>query len=469
MTGDRSAASSGQQRPAPDLSRLPQVDAVLQRDDATAPVARYGRRAFTGAVRRALDAARERARAGGTLPRPDEIVTAAAGDLEARRRPRLRGVINATGVVLHTNLGRAPLSSAAREAVAAAAGYTNLEYDLEEGRRGSRTAHVGRLVAEACGTEAATVVNNCAGALVLVLAALGAGREAVVSRGELIEIGGSFRLPDIMAASGAILREVGTTNRTRLADYRAAVGDASALLLKVHRSNYAVVGFAEETPAAELASLARQAGIPFVYDLGSGLLRAHDSGPLAAEPAVEEAVAAGADLVLFSGDKLLGGPQAGIVAGRADLVLRCSRHPLARALRIDKLQRAALEATIEAHLRADVPLDVPTWVMLTADPDSLRARADELARLIGDGTRVEASSALVGGGSVPGSDLPSFAVLVSVPDAERTAAGLRHGDPPVVARVEEDRLVLDLRTVPPAQDRVVADLVRAVLERPALR
>lgn len=454
-------------RPAPDLSRLPQVDAVLRRPEAAEPVATYGRRAFTEAVRRALDGARERARRTGTIPRADEIVVAARGDLAARRSPRLRRVINATGVVLHTNLGRAPLSAGARDAVAGAGGYANLEYDLGAGSRGSRTAHVGHLAAEACGTEAATVVNNCAGALVLTLAALSAGREAVVSRGELIEIGGSFRLPDIMAASGAVLREVGTTNRTRAADYRAALGDGTALLLKVHRSNYAVVGFTESATPGDLAAIAREAGIPFVYDLGSGLLRSHQDGPLAQEPSVDDAVAAGADLVLFSGDKLLGGPQAGVIAGRGDLVLRCARHPLARALRIDKLQRAALEATLEAHLREDVPLELPTWVMLTAEAGEVRSRAEEVAALVGEAATTEPTTALVGGGSVPGSELASWAVVVTGVDADDLGARLRRGDPPVVGRVEEGRVLLDLRTVPPAQDRELAHLVRTALDRPS--
>lgn len=448
--------------PRPDLSRLPKVDVLLDRRDAAEAIRHYGRGPFTDALRAVLDRIRATARRGVALPPEDEIVAEAADAVGAHRDRRLTRVINATGVVLHTNLGRAPLSAAARAAAAEAAGYTTLEYDLAEGTRGSRTGHVGELAAELCGTEAATVVNNGAAALVLVLAALSTGRETVVSRGELIEIGGSYRLPDVMDASGARMREVGTTNRTRLDDYRAAVGDDTALLLKVHQSNYQVVGFAETAPAEELAALAHEARVPFVYDLGSGLVRDRP-GPLAGEPSIAGAVRAGADLVICSGDKLLGGPQAGIIAGRADLVLRCTRHPLARAVRIDKLQRAALEATLESHLRSGDPLDLPTWAMLHADPAGLRQRATALVEAIGDVASVEASTALVGGGSLPGVELPSWCVALASRQPDALAARLRAQDTPVIARVEGGRVLLDLRTVPPAQDPELVDLVRAAL------
>ncbi|MBW3659124.1 MAG: L-seryl-tRNA(Sec) selenium transferase [Actinobacteria bacterium] len=457
--GDAPAAP----RPSPDLSRLPRVDLLLQREDALAAIDAYGRGPVTDALRRVLDDVRDELRAGAPLPAPGDIVARVAADLRHARAGRLTRVLNATGVVLHTNLGRAPLSAAAREAAVDAAGYTTLEYDLAEGSRGSRTAHVGALAAELCGTEAATVVNNGAAALVLVLAALSTGREALVSRGELIEIGGSYRLPDVMAVSGAVMREVGTTNRTRAGDYRAALGDATGLVLKVHRSNFEVVGFVEEASATELAAVAGEAGVPFVYDLGSGLVRTAADGPFAREPSVDAAVAAGADLVILSGDKLLGGPQAGIVAGRADLVRRCTAHPLARAFRIDKLQRAALEATIEAHLRADVPTELPTWAMLTAEPAQLRARAEQVAALVGPAATVEPTRSLVGGGSLPGVELDSWAVVLTRDDVDGLAADLRAGDPPVIARVEDGRVLLDLRTVPPADDDLLVDLVRACL------
>jgi L-seryl-tRNA(Ser) seleniumtransferase len=440
------------------LSRLPDVDAVMERHDAAQAVATFGPRPFAHAVEEELARVRDRIRQGGPVPRADEIVAAAAERLAAHRGRRLTRVINATGVVLHGNLGRAPLSGAARSAVAEAGGYASLEYDRTDGGRASRTAHLGELAAEACGTEAATVVNNGAAALMLVTAALAGGREVVVSRGELIEIGESYRLPDVMAAAGTRLREVGTTNSTRLDDYRAAISDDTGLLLKVHRSNYRVVGFTEDTPAGALGELGREHGVPFAYDLGSGLL--HDGqGALADEPSVAAAVRAGADLVVFSGDKLLGGPQAGVIAGRADLLLRCVQHPLARAFQIDKLRRAAMEATLEAHLRADVPTDVPVMAMLHADAEQLRARAGWMAEQLGAGAEAVAVRTVVGGGAMPGVELDSWAVALAGAAPERIQTRLRSAEPPVVPRLDQGRVLLDLRTVPPTQDADLVDLV----------
>lgn len=443
------------------LASLPQVDALLRRSDAVAAIDEHGRRAVTDALRGELESARERIREGAPPPAPPELVRAAVARLDGRRARRLQRVINATGVVLHTNLGRAPLSATAREAVLEAAGYASLEYDLTTGERGSRTAHLGELAAQLCGTPAATVVNNGAAALVLVLQALAADREVVVSRGELIEIGGSFRLPDIMQAAGCRLVEVGTTNRTRIGDYRDAVGEDTALLLKVHRSNYAMVGFTEETPIDQLVELGRSVELPVVHDLGSGLVHAPATGPLAGQPSVTQSVRAGVDLVLFSGDKLLGGPQAGVIAGHGDLVERCSRHPLARALRVDKLQRAALEATLASHLRREDPVDLPTYAMLAADPAALAERAGWMAEQLGPGAEAVELQGVVGGGTSPEVGLASWGVAVGTVDAEELARSLRAGDPPVVARIEDDRVVLDLRTVPPTQDGELVDLVLA--------
>jgi L-seryl-tRNA(Ser) seleniumtransferase len=447
-----------------DLAQLPQVDAVLRHPDAQRALAVHGRRALTDAVRDAIDAARGRARQGDPIPDIGGVLSEAVSALAARQAGRLRAVLNATGVVLHTNLGRAPLSEAARKAAADTAGYSSLEFDLASGERGSRTAHLGRLAAEACGAEAATVVNNGAAALVLVLAALSTGREAIVSRGELVEIGGSFRLPEVMTASGAVLHEVGTTNRTTAADYRTAIGERTGLLLKVHRSNFELVGFTTEPTVAEIAAIAREHRLPLVHDLGSGLLRPADSGPFAGEPAATAVLGQGADLVVFSGDKLLGGPQAGIIAGRADLVRRCARHPLARALRIDKLRRAALEVTLEAHLRTDRPVELPVWAMLTAEPAELAARAEALVVAIGGPAEVAQLRSLTGGGSLPGEELPSHGVRLRGARPDALAAALRRGDPPVVGRVDAGTLVLDLRTVPPSQDEQLADLVRRALD-----
>jgi L-seryl-tRNA(Ser) seleniumtransferase len=462
--------------PPVDLSALPRVDDVLALPGTEEALDRHGRGEVRDAVRAALDDARARLRSGASTQVPDAaaVLADATDRLDAAGAARLGPVCNATGVVLHTNLGRAPLSDAALTAVAAAGRATALELDLGSGSRGSRTAAVGALAARACGAEAATVVNNGAGALVLVLAALAAGRRTLVSRGELIEIGGSYRLPDVMAASGTTMVEVGTTNRTRTRDYADALDDDTALLLKVHTSNYRVVGFTEEAPPAELAALAHDRGLALVHDVGSGLLD-EPADPelaraLAGEPTVRQALAAGADLVLFSGDKLLGGPQAGIVAGRADLVAACTRHPLARALRIDKLQRAALEATLTAHLRDPGAPDLPVWHMLGASVAGLRDRATALARALDQtlaGVEVVACDALVGGGALPGVTLPSAGLAVTPPDgdADGLAARLRRppSGTPVVARVEDGRVVLDLRTVPPADDDALgAALARAL-------
>jgi L-seryl-tRNA(Ser) seleniumtransferase len=411
--------------------------------------------------------ARELADVG--LPHPLLVDAAraaiAAGDpASARARAEavaaalLRPVVNATGVILHTNLGRAPLPAMPSVVSGDARRYSNLEFDLAGGRRASRSDHAASLLARAVGAEAALVVNNGASALLLILAALARGRAVVVSRGELVEIGGGFRVPEVMAQSGAELVEVGTTNRTRLADYRAALhsGADVALLLKVHQSNYRMVGFTEEVGVDALAAL----GPPVVADIGSGLLDATTpwlaGGPpawLAGEPAAAQTLAAGAGLVSFSGDKLLGGPQAGILAGRRDLVALCARHPLNRALRPGGLVLAALQETALAYLRRDGDA-IPFWRMAAAPVESLRVRAEAL----GVGKVVD-TVAVAGGGSVPGQDVPSAGVSV---DGDH-AAQLRAHDPPVVARVHEGRTVCDLRTVDPADDRVVADALAAAL------
>jgi L-seryl-tRNA(Ser) seleniumtransferase len=374
---------------------------------------------------------------------------AEAGAADAARR-LLRPVVNATGVLLHTNLGRSPV------AVDRPAGYSNLELDLATGRRGSRSDHGAALLARLCGAEAALVVNNGAAAVLLALTALAAGREVVVSRGELVEIGGGFRIPEVLAASSARLVEVGTTNRTRLADYVAAAGSDTALLLKVHPSNYRITGFTEAVAVAALAGLGSP---PVVVDLGSGLLDTAcpwlDGGPptwLAGEPGVRQTLDAGAALVTFSGDKLLGGPQAGILAGRAELVERCRRHPLARALRPGGLVLDVLQEVLLAYLRRDAGRTVPLWQMATAGVDDLAARAAALG--VGD---VVACESVMGGGTLPGVTIPSAGVAV-----EGDISGpLRAGEPPVIARVAGGRTILDLRTVRPDQDPIVAAALAA--------
>jgi L-seryl-tRNA(Ser) seleniumtransferase len=439
---------------------MPRVDAVV--DAAAGLMAAYGRRAVTDAVRRAVDAARHRLlEGGGAPPEMAELVAHAEADLTARRPGPPRRVINATGVVIHTNLGRAPLGHAAVQAAVDAAAYCDLEYDLAGGQRGSRGARLDPLLVEATGAAAGLAVNNAAGALVLALATLAIGRAVPVSRGELIEIGGSFRMPDIMAASGARLVEVGTTNRTRPADYD--VADDVALLLKVHPSNYRIEGFHEEPSVRELAGVAHDRGVPLLYDVGSGLLQDRAEPWLRDEPSIHQSLIDGADLVVCSGDKLLGGPQAGLLVGRADLVERCRRHPLARALRLDKLRIAALVVTLEAHLAETADQAVPVWAMLTLQPEVLRRRSARLAAQTG-GTVIEGAG-LVGGGSAPGARIQGSQVVLRCVHPDAVAARLRVGDPPVVVRIDEGGIVLDLRTVAEADDAVLsARVVAAVTE-----
>jgi L-seryl-tRNA(Ser) seleniumtransferase len=440
--------------------RLPRMDALLEHPELVARAATLGRPTVLGAAREALEAGRRAVAGGGSVPGVEELAARVAGELDGRGARRTRGVVNATGVVLHTNLGRAPLSAAAREAVAEAAGYASVEYDLVAGTRGRRGAAAEALLREATGAEAGLVVNNAAGALLLALGGLARGREVVVSRGELIEIGGEFRLPQIMEAAGVVLREVGTTNRTHLRDYAAALGADTGLVLAVHPSNYRVEGFATRPALAELAALAAERGLPLLHDVGSGLLH----GELGDEPSVAASLRAGADLVLFSGDKLLGGPQAGLVVGRAGLVGRLARHPLARAVRADKLTLAALEATLADHLagRRD---QLPVWRALLLTAAELEPRAAAVAAAVGPVASLRSGTSVAGGGSLPGEGLESVLVVVDPSPAGATAvlARLRSGDPPVVARVERDRVVVDLRTVPPEQDALVARALAAAL------
>ncbi|HWN22051.1 MAG TPA: L-seryl-tRNA(Sec) selenium transferase [Gaiellaceae bacterium] len=428
------------------LRDLPSVDLLL-RDERLAAAPRL---LALAAARSALERAREEVRAGHD---PGDLVERALAELAAARRPALRRVLNATGVIVHTNLGRAPLPAAALERVAAVgAGYSNLEYDLADGVRGSRQDHLAPLLRRLTGAEAALVVNNNAAAVLLALAALAEGREVLVSRGELIEIGDGFRIPDVLARSGARLVEVGTTNRTRPADYERAIRPETALLLRVHQSNFRLVGFTEQPRVAELAAVAARHGLPLVDDLGSGALVETEG-----EPTPMTALAAGADLVCFSGDKLLGGPQAGIVAGRAELVERLRRHPLQRALRADKLSLAALEGTLALYL--DRPDEIPVLRMLREPADAVRARAERLAGAVSG--EVEETVARVGGGALPLSELPSFACAVE----EQLAAALRAAEPPVVAVVRDGRTLLDCRTLTDEEAAEVADAVRSCRSR----
>jgi L-seryl-tRNA(Ser) seleniumtransferase len=419
------------------LRDLPSVDELARGHDDPRAVA---------AARSVLVRAREQIQTGQD---PGDLSARLETELAAARAPHLRRVVNATGVIVHTNLGRAPLAPAAIERVREVAGsYSNLEYDLGAGGRGSRQEHLTGVLRQLTGADAALVVNNNAAAVMLALAALAEGREVLVSRGELIEIGDGFRIPDVLERSGARLREVGTTNRTRVSDYEAAIGPETAVLLRVHQSNFRLVGFTEQPRLEELALVAQSHKLPLVDDLGSGALV--DVGD---EPTARTSLAAGADLVCFSGDKLLGGPQAGIIVGGAELIEQLRRHPLQRALRADKLTLAALEGTLQ--LAIDAPGDVPVIRMLREPAEEVRARAARLAKQLGG--QVEETVARAGGGSLPVTELPSFACAVEEELAER----LRGSDPPIVAVVRDGRTLLDCRTISDAEVDEVAAAVTA--------
>jgi L-seryl-tRNA(Ser) seleniumtransferase len=411
-------------------------------------------------ARETLAAARERLSDGRPVIDPEADLRRRLAALET---PSLRPAINATGVIVHTNLGRAPLSRAARAAMdAVSRGYSNLEFDLESGERGSRHGHLEGLLRRATGAEAGLAVNNNAAAVLLALTALCAGREVVISRGQLVEIGGGFRIPDVLRQSGARLVEVGTTNRTYARDYADAITEETAALLRVHSSNFRVVGFTHEADAAELAALAHERGLLLLDDVGSGALLPTDRYGLAPEPTVQSSLAAGADLTMFSGDKLLGGPQAGIIAGRATLVERLRRHPLARAVRLDKASLAALAATLLHYVRGEAPRQVPVWRMIATPLDELERRAAGwVAALAGDVSILDGRS-VVGGGSLPEESLATRLLALRLPDPTAAAAALRRGDPPVIARIERELLLLDPRTVDPNDDETVLRALRTL-------
>lgn len=447
---------------------LPQVQAVLDQPAFRDLIERFSHAEVTTALRTKLDTLRTALRAGATTALPDFSSSAFAAEISAMiqttRAPSLRPVINATGILIHTNLGRAPLAPQAIKAMAAAgAAPTNLELDLANGKRGSRHAHVERLICTLTGAQAAVVVNNCAAAVLLSLMATASGRSVVASRGELIEIGGSFRLPDVIAQSGATLREVGATNKTRLSDYENAIEPDTAVLLKSHTSNFKIVGFTSSPPRRDLAGLAKQRDVILMEDLGSGVLIDLAPFGLTDEPVVGDILKEGVDLVMFSGDKLLGGPQAGIIAGRADIIAMLKSHPLMRTVRIDKLSLAALEATLQLYQPPFDPLsEIPVLQMLSENVAVVEARATSLAsalcaQSIGEVSVVE-TAARVGGGSLPEQDLPSFAVSIwpKGRSANEFAAALRQGQYPVIGRIERDQILLDMRSV---RDGDIAPLV----------
>jgi len=481
MTPDKTAERS------PELRKIPKADRLLEAAESAGLVGRLGHAAVMEAVRAALDELRERVLAGGECPEWPEIERALLRRLQGSARGSLRRLINATGVVIHTNLGRAPLSEETLAAMREiGGGYSNLEYDLDEGERGDRYGHAAAALCRLTGAEAAVVVNNNAASVLVALAALSTSRprdtqpvssagdaeagppEVVISRGQLVEIGGGFRIPDVLRRSGAALVEVGTTNRTYLRDYEAAITARTRLLLSVHRSNFKLSGFVHDATLAELVDLGRRRGLWVMDDLGSGTLLSTSRYGLGHEPPVQDRVAAGADLVCFSGDKLLGGPQAGILVGRREAVELVKRHPLMRALRVGKVTLAGLSATLAHYERGEAERTIPVWRAIAETEEELERRARGWLSALGEavpGASVRRSASAVGGGSLPEVTLPTRVLALPADDPDALAARLREGDPPVIGRIEEGAVVLDPRTVGPREDDALLATVRAAVSR----
>ena len=446
------------------LRSLPSVDRVLSDAALEGALAAWDRSQVVDAVRLVIDDVRLLLASGLDEDADSSAIAArACGLLESRLRPSLRRAINATGVVIHTNLGRAPVSEAAARAMSeAASGYSNLEFDLEGGTRGSRAGHLEGLLSAVTGAETGVAVNNNAAALYLTIAAHCAGREVIVSRGQAVEIGGGFRIPDVLRDAGAELVEVGTTNRTRASDYADAISERTAAVLRVHSSNFRIVGFTEEPPIGEMRSVATEAGALLIDDVGSGALLDTREFGLSHEPRPQDSIAAGADLALFSGDKLLGGPQAGIIVGKREAVEPLRRHPLMRVLRPDKTAIAGLAATLQHYASGEARSEVPVWRMISASAEALRERAETWRAAVGAGDVAQAESA-IGGGSLPGETLPTFVWSLPLERPSEAARALRSRDVPVVARVERDRLLLDPRTVLPGEGDEVAAALREIV------
>jgi L-seryl-tRNA(Ser) seleniumtransferase len=435
-----------------DLRSLPSVDQLLNDPQVHQWQVAFGRPLTLDAIRAALAAVRAHYPRNGQVPGREDLLRAVEHSLKSWTAPTLLPVINASGVILQTNLGRAPLSRASLQAVQQVAlGYSSLEYDLQRGKRGSRLVHAEALLQRITGAEAAIVVNNNAAAVLLSLTALARRRSVVIARSQLVEIGGGFRVPDVMKQSGARLIEVGTTNRVHLADYEDSLAENPLLFMRAHRSNFRIVGFTSEPALSEIAGVAHQAGISLLDDLGSGSLLDTSRYGLGHEPMVQESLAAGADLVCFSGDKLLGGPQAGIVIGRADLIAKLKKHPLARAIRADKLCLSALTATLLHYLKDEAESEIPIWRMIAASLEQLEERAQSWARTLGQGEIIKGEST-VGGGSLPGETLPTWLLGLDSSSPDRFLARLRQAEPPVIARLQDDRVLLDPRTVLPEQE-----------------
>lgn len=453
--------------PMTSLRNLPSVEGLLQ--NAADLIASYGRPLTLQALRASLDDVRAHFKARSldaaqdkllpTLPSDEEILAQAKSRLSAWTEPTLYPVINATGVIIHTNLGRAPLSKATIAAMETVArGYSNLEYDLGKGKRGSRLMHAESVLGKLTGAEAALIVNNNASAVLLVLAALSNRKRAIIARSQLVEIGGGFRIPDVMKQSGAKLVEVGTTNRVHLRDYEEALSEPTGVVMRAHQSNFKIVGFTEEPELDDIVDVAHQAGVVVVDDLGSGSFIDTAQYGLAHEPTVQEVLIAGVDVVTFSGDKLLGGPQAGIIVGRKNLIARIKKHPLARAVRADKVALAGITATLLHYLKDEAEREIPIWRMISMEQEQVRARAEAWQRTLGQGDVIESEST-VGGGSLPGESLPTYILALKVKSPDRFMAALRASNPPLIARTENDRVLLDPRTVLPDQDEILLSIL----------
>jgi L-seryl-tRNA(Ser) seleniumtransferase len=448
------------------LRDLPSVEKILQSSAAAHWAADYGRPLTLTAIRSVLGEIRLNYKKGNGGDVPDEgiIRQRIESQLQSWTHSTLTPVINATGVILHTNLGRAPLADSAVQAMEAVSrGYSTLELDLTTGKRGSRNGHAERLIKLLTGAEAALVVNNNAAAVLLVLSALAKGRRVIIPRSQLVEIGGGFRVPDVMKQSRARLVEIGTTNKVRMSDFEEALSEPAGLVMRAHRSNFKMIGFTDEPPLKEIIDAAHKNRTYFVDDLGSGALLDTEKYGMQHEPMVQESLAAGADIVCFSGDKLLGGPQSGIIIGKEELIARIKKHPLSRALRADKLCHAALMATLQHYLKNEAERKIPVWQMIAKSPRQIKATAESWKRQLGAGQVIKSQST-VGGGSLPGEVLPTYVLALPVKSAERFAARLRGQNPAVIARTEKNRILLDPRTVLDDQDHKLISILKPILQ-----
>lgn len=446
-----------------DFRHIPSVDQLINSEDLKNALRTFGHDWTVAATREVLETCRADIIAQKPLPSLAEIVQKIEQKLALQSLPDLQKVINATGVLLHTNLGRAPLSNAAAKAASELSqSFNTLEFNLETGKRGSRESHCAAFIARLSGAEDALVVNNNAGAVLLALSALAKGKKVAISRSQLVEIGGGFRIPDVMRQSGAKLLEVGTTNRTHLRDFEAAIAEGAQMLMTAHQSNFQILGFTAEPELSDIAKLAKQANLPLYVDLGSGSFVNMEKYGLSHEPTVPETIAQGADLVSFSGDKLLGGPQAGILAGKKQLIDKCRRHPLYRALRPDKLCLAALSATLLHYLKGDYELEIPLYRMLSQSESQIRQRAQAWQKQLGTGEVIKAEST-IGGGSLPGETLPTWLLQLKPKSANKMLKALREQKPPIIARIQDNSLVLDPRTVQQNEDIIVINTLKKLL------